>query len=299
MISGSSAFSKSSLNIWKFSVYVLLKPGLKDLFIFSGQRKSRLWPVLILGACLGSDRGQAVLQKPLAWLKAPNLSPCQPPLGAQRVEVFLWDQTPCSRAILLTHDQLTRVQDSQQHCSCEQWKRGCPLGLLRSFALRTSFYSLVCTSLNFHSEKCKYLRIRKRVSGILWHPLTFLVRPSRSTSRPLDVFHLGNWCGSNFGVSPYGRGALFVGPCFGEASRVSGTWKSSLGQSCHLVFGFMGISLHLLCFWWLSTSVVWFGLCLQTSDTNCLNQNGICFLWSSISQSPRKNPKWLLHLYLW
>ena len=30
LISGSSAFSKSSLNIWKFLVYVLLKPSLKD-----------------------------------------------------------------------------------------------------------------------------------------------------------------------------------------------------------------------------------------------------------------------------
>jgi len=28
LISGSSAFSKSSLSIWKFSVHVLLKPGL-------------------------------------------------------------------------------------------------------------------------------------------------------------------------------------------------------------------------------------------------------------------------------
>ena len=27
LISGSSAFSKSSLNIWKFKVYLLLKPG--------------------------------------------------------------------------------------------------------------------------------------------------------------------------------------------------------------------------------------------------------------------------------
>ena len=30
LISGSFAFSKSSLNIWKFSVHILLKPGLKD-----------------------------------------------------------------------------------------------------------------------------------------------------------------------------------------------------------------------------------------------------------------------------
>ena len=30
LVSGSSAFSKSSLNIWKFSVHVLQKPSLKD-----------------------------------------------------------------------------------------------------------------------------------------------------------------------------------------------------------------------------------------------------------------------------
>ena len=30
LISGSSAFSKSSLNIWRFSVHVLLKPDLKN-----------------------------------------------------------------------------------------------------------------------------------------------------------------------------------------------------------------------------------------------------------------------------
>ena len=31
LISGSSAFSKSSLNIWKFSVHVLLKPVLENV----------------------------------------------------------------------------------------------------------------------------------------------------------------------------------------------------------------------------------------------------------------------------
>ena len=30
LISGSSAFSKTNLNIWKFSVHVLLKPGLEN-----------------------------------------------------------------------------------------------------------------------------------------------------------------------------------------------------------------------------------------------------------------------------
>ena len=33
LISGSSAFLKSSLNIWKFTVHVLLKPGLENLSI--------------------------------------------------------------------------------------------------------------------------------------------------------------------------------------------------------------------------------------------------------------------------
>ena len=33
LISGSSAFSKSSLYIWKFSTHVMLKPSLKDLSI--------------------------------------------------------------------------------------------------------------------------------------------------------------------------------------------------------------------------------------------------------------------------
>ena len=30
LISGSSAFSKTGLNIWKFTVHVLLKPGLEN-----------------------------------------------------------------------------------------------------------------------------------------------------------------------------------------------------------------------------------------------------------------------------
>ena len=33
LISGSSAFSKTSLNIWKFTVHVLLKPGWRILSI--------------------------------------------------------------------------------------------------------------------------------------------------------------------------------------------------------------------------------------------------------------------------
>ena len=36
LISGSSAFSKSSLNIWKFSIYVLFKPDLKNFEHYLG-----------------------------------------------------------------------------------------------------------------------------------------------------------------------------------------------------------------------------------------------------------------------
>ena len=36
LISGSSAFSKSSLNIWKFMDHVLLKPGLEDFEHYFG-----------------------------------------------------------------------------------------------------------------------------------------------------------------------------------------------------------------------------------------------------------------------
>ena len=36
LISGSSAFSKSSLNIWKLMVHVLLKPGLQDFEHYFG-----------------------------------------------------------------------------------------------------------------------------------------------------------------------------------------------------------------------------------------------------------------------
>ena len=35
LISGSSAFSKSSLYIWKFSVHVLLKPNLEDFTLLA------------------------------------------------------------------------------------------------------------------------------------------------------------------------------------------------------------------------------------------------------------------------
>ena len=44
-ISGSSAFSKSSLNIWKFTVHVLLKPGLEnfELYLLACEMSATVW----------------------------------------------------------------------------------------------------------------------------------------------------------------------------------------------------------------------------------------------------------------
>ena len=45
LISGSSAFSKSSLNIWKFSVHVLLKPGLENFehYLLACEMSAIVW----------------------------------------------------------------------------------------------------------------------------------------------------------------------------------------------------------------------------------------------------------------
>ena len=52
LISGSSAFSKSSLNIWKFIVHVLLKPGSENFehyFTNKGVVKAMVFPVVMYG----------------------------------------------------------------------------------------------------------------------------------------------------------------------------------------------------------------------------------------------------------
>ena len=45
LISGSSAFSKSSLNIWKFMVHVLLKPGLDNFehYLLACEMNAIVW----------------------------------------------------------------------------------------------------------------------------------------------------------------------------------------------------------------------------------------------------------------
>ena len=53
LISGSPAFSKPSLYIWKFLVHVLLKPSLKDLKYNLTRRQWHPTPVLLPGKSHG------------------------------------------------------------------------------------------------------------------------------------------------------------------------------------------------------------------------------------------------------
>ena len=75
LISGSSAFSKSSLYIWKFSVQVLLKPSLKDfdLNLASMCNEHNCTVVNILWHC-PSLRLKLKVTFPVLWpLSFPNL----------------------------------------------------------------------------------------------------------------------------------------------------------------------------------------------------------------------------------
>ena len=43
LISGSSAFSKTSLNIWKFMVHILMKPGLEKFYLLACEQSADVW----------------------------------------------------------------------------------------------------------------------------------------------------------------------------------------------------------------------------------------------------------------
>ena len=74
LISGSSAFSKTSLNIWKFTVHVLLKPGLENFehvrWVQLCSSLSILWHFLSLGL-----EWKLTFSSPVASLRKALLSP--------------------------------------------------------------------------------------------------------------------------------------------------------------------------------------------------------------------------------
>ena len=51
LISGSSAFLKSSLNIWKFTIHILLKPGLENFEYYFASMSDECKYVNILWHC--------------------------------------------------------------------------------------------------------------------------------------------------------------------------------------------------------------------------------------------------------
>ena len=84
LISGSSAFSKSSLNIWKFTVHVLLKPGLENFeryFLVCAAAAAKL-----LQSC------------PTLCNPIDGSPPDSPVPGILQARILGWVATPFSRA---------------------------------------------------------------------------------------------------------------------------------------------------------------------------------------------------------
>ena len=109
LISGSSAFSKCSLYIWKFLVYVLLKPSLKDF----EYNFANMWPVFVAQSCPTLyNRWFAACQAPLSmWLPRqgywsglpftspgdlpdPGIEPGSPALQADSLPT-MWNEHSC------------------------------------------------------------------------------------------------------------------------------------------------------------------------------------------------------------
>ena len=77
LVSGSSAFSKTSLNIWKFMVHVLLKPGLENFkhyctSVWNECNCAVVWAFFVIAFLWGWDENWPF---PVPWplLSSPNL----------------------------------------------------------------------------------------------------------------------------------------------------------------------------------------------------------------------------------
>ena len=91
LICGSSAFSKTRLNIWKFMVHVLLKPGLENFkHYFTSVWDERNCAVVptFFGIATIPDRGRPVFGQGYTRSCAPLL---EPPNKLSRSISFLWN----------------------------------------------------------------------------------------------------------------------------------------------------------------------------------------------------------------
>ena len=95
LISGSSAFSKSSLNIWKFPVHVLLKPGLENsehylASVWEECSCAAVWTLFGTAFLTGVNWQCAHSQRSLARTSRHQGQPCHSKPWAITIFSYLW-----------------------------------------------------------------------------------------------------------------------------------------------------------------------------------------------------------------
>lgn len=132
----------------------------------------------------------------------------------------------------LTGEPRTVVENRAEAalCSCQ--------GFL---CLESTFSSLVHSTLTSTPRNTKYWRIREGVWYVIVTPASIFLSPPRYTSRPLDIFLWRK-------RMQWKWGARLEGAALDKGHRLSETWKSCLGQSCHLFLNFWAFLHHPLCF---------------------------------------------------
>ena len=107
LISASSAFSKSSLNIWKFLVHVLLKPGLENFEHYFASMWDECICVVVWTLFVRDKKGFVQYMERVLWLiKVSKVVSCWG---------FLLDDAPRSgRLVEIDGDQIETLTDGSQ-----------------------------------------------------------------------------------------------------------------------------------------------------------------------------------------